>query len=60
LETEKSSLIEQVDVCHQEEQQLTQQLAFLHNKFIALESTLEKMLESEKELQHNSEVGNFF
>ena len=49
-------MVDQVGVCHQEEQLLTKQLTVLHDKFTALESTLEKMLEKEKELQNNSEV----
>ena len=51
LECENVSLVEQVGACHQEEEQLAKQLFFLNEKFSALEKTLQKMVEKEKESQ---------
>ena len=51
LESENSSLIQQVHQCHEEEELLTKQLAFLNEKFTTLEKTLEAMLQKEKETQ---------
>ena len=56
LEYENVSLVEQVSVCHQEEEQLSKQLVFLNEKFTALEKTLQKMVANEKEAQTNPEV----